>query len=291
MKLVTYEAADRARVGLVHDGRVADLAELGIDAADMLQLLRSGLDRLAAAARRGLPAGRPLDEVRLLAPVPRPGKIIGVGRNYRAHAAEGGLETQEKPRLFTKVPSSVTGPDGPVEKPAIVTKLDWEAEIAVVVGRTMRDVPEDRALDYVAGYTLLNDVSAREFQFDVKPPQTSFAKSMDGFCPMGPWLVTADEIPDPGHLRLTCRVNGALMQDGNTRDMIFPIPLILSYVSRYLALEPGDVIATGTPDGVGVFRKPPVFLQPGDRVEVACPAIGVLGNTVVERAGGQGGAT
>lgn len=289
MKLVTYEAADRARVGLVHEDRVVDVAELGIDAADMLQLLRSGLDGLAAAARRGLPEGRPLDAVRLLAPVPRPGKIVGVGRNYGAHAAEGGLEAQEKPRLFTKVPSSVTGPHGPIEKPPIVTKLDWEAEIAVVVGRTMRDVPEDQALGYVAGYTLMNDVSAREFQFDVSPPQTSFAKSMDGFCPMGPWLVTADEIPDPGHLELSCRVNGTLMQDGNTHDMIFPIPLILSYVSRYLTLEPGDVIATGTPDGVGAFRKPPVFLQPGDRVEVACPAIGVLENAVVERTGPQGG--
>lgn len=187
------------------------------------------------------------------------------------------------------MPSSVTGPHGPIEKPPIVTKLDWEAEIAVVVGRTMRDVPEDQALGYVAGYTLMNDVSAREFQFDVSPPQTSFAKSMDGFCPMGPWLVTADEIPDPGHLELSCRVNGTLMQDGNTHDMIFPIPLILSYVSRYLTLEPGDVIATGTPDGVGAFRKPPVFLQPGDRVEVACPAIGVLENAVVERTGPQGG--
>ncbi len=285
MKLVTYDHAGETRIGLVHDGRVVDAAELGSNATDMIGLLSEGLGGLAAAARRGLPAGRPLDTVRLLAPVPRPGKIIGVGRNYGAHAAEGGLEAQEKPRLFTKVPSSVTGPGGAIEKPAIVTKLDWEAEIAVIVGRPMRDVPEADALGCVAGYTLLNDVSAREFQFDVKPPQTSFAKSMDGFCPMGPWLVTADEIPDPGNLQLTCRVNGTLMQDGNTHDMIFPIPAILSYVSRYVALEPGDVIATGTPDGVGAFRTPPVFLQPGDRVEIACPAIGRLENPVVARRG------
>lgn len=283
MKLVTYDHAAGPRTGLVQDGRVVDTAELGSASTDMLGLLREGLDGLAAAARRGLPTGRPLDSVRLLAPIPRPGKIVGVGRNYGAHAAEGGLEAQEKPRLFTKVPSSVTGPGGAIEKPAIVTKLDWEAEIAVVVGRPMRDVPEAETLQYVAGYTLLNDVSAREFQFDVKPPQTSFAKSLDGFCPMGPWLVTADEIPDPGNLQVTCRVNGELMQDGNTHDMIFAIPAILSHVSRYMTLEPGDVIATGTPDGVGAFRKPPVFLQPGDRVEIACPAIGSLENVVIER--------
>lgn len=285
MRLVTYEHDGAVRVGLAGAGRVVDTADLGVAAADMLALLRGGLDALTTAAGGGLPDGLPLDAVRLLAPVPRPGKIIGVGRNYGAHAAEGGLEAQEKPRLFTKVPSSVTGPGGAIEKPAIVSKLDWEAEIAVVVGRTMRDVAAADALAFVAGYTLLNDVSAREFQFDVKPPQTSFAKSMDGFCPMGPWLVTADEIPDPGHLQLTCRVNGTLMQDGNTHDMIFAIPEILSYVSRYVTLEPGDVIATGTPDGVGVFRKPPVFLQPGDVVRVECPAIGTLENPVIARAG------
>lgn len=201
MKLVTYDRGGEARVGLVRDGRVVDAADLGIAATDMIGLLRAGLTGLATAARGPLPDGRSLESVRLLAPVPRPGKIIGVGRNYRAHAAEGGLEVQEKPRLFTKVPSSVTGPGGVIEKPALVTKLDWEAEIAVVVGRAMRDVAAEHALDHVAGYTLLNDVSAREFQFDVKPPQTSFAKSMDGFCPMGPWLVTVDEIPDPGCVR------------------------------------------------------------------------------------------
>lgn len=286
MRLATYRGSGGARVGLVHDGGIVDLAELGVAAVDMIDLLRGSLEALTAAPGGGLPRGVPIDTVRLLAPIPRPGKIIGVGRNYGAHAAEGGLEAQAKPRLFTKVPSSVTGPGGAIEKPAIVAKLDWEAEIAVVVGRTMRDVAVADALDHVAGYALLNDVSAREFQFDVSPPQTSFAKSMDGFCPMGPWLVTADEIPDPGNLRLTCRVNGALMQDGNTRDMIFPIPDILSYVSRYVTLEPGDVIATGTPDGVGAFRKPPRFLQPGDVVRIECPAIGVLENPVVARGSG-----
>lgn len=280
MRLVTYDTATGPRVGVVRGDAILEIAS---SPGGLIDLLRAGPAALReAVARTGAPA-LALGEVPLLAPVPRPGKIIGVGRNYGAHAAEAGLEAQEKPRLFAKVPSSVTGPGGAIEKPAAVTKLDWEAEIAVVVGRPMRDVPAAEVLDYVAGYTLLNDVSAREFQFDVKPPQTSFAKSMDGFCPMGPWLVTADEIPDPGDLQLTCHVNGVLMQDGNTRDMIFPIPEILSYVSRYLTLEPGDVIATGTPDGVGAFRKPPQYLQPGDRVRIESPAIGALENTVVER--------
>ncbi|MEX0759423.1 MAG: fumarylacetoacetate hydrolase family protein [Tistlia sp.] len=287
MRLVTFESAGVARVGLLRNERVVDLAELLDEpVADMIALLAGGLDRLRTAAEAPeLVDGLPLDQVRLLAPLPRPGKVIGVGRNYGAHAAEGGLEAQEKPRLFTKVPSSVIGPGAPIEKPAAVTKLDWEAELAVVVGRRMRDVPEEDALAHVAGYTLLNDVSAREFQFDVKPPQTSFAKSMDGFCPMGPWLVTADELPDPGHLQVRCRVNGELMQEGNTDDMIFPVPAILSYVSRYMTLEPGDVIATGTPEGVGAFRKPPVYLQVGDRVAVEIPEIGVLENPVIERGG------
>jgi 2-keto-4-pentenoate hydratase/2-oxohepta-3-ene-1,7-dioic acid hydratase in catechol pathway len=298
MRLVTYDGGSGARIGLLDGGRVVDARDAverhftakGIAGAaekarravpgDMTALLMAGLSPLAEAASGALHEGVPRDTVRLLAPVPRPGKVIGVGRNYGAHAAEGGLEAQEQPRLFTKVPSSVIGPHDPIAKPALVRKLDWEAELAVVIGRTMRDVAEERALDYVAGYTVLNDVSAREFQFDVKPPQTSFAKSMDGFCPMGPCLVTPDEIRDPADLDLRCWVNDRLMQQGNTHDMIFSTPYILSYVSRYMTLEPGDVIATGTPDGVGAFRKPPVWLQPGDRVRIEIPPIGVIDNPV-----------
>jgi 2-keto-4-pentenoate hydratase/2-oxohepta-3-ene-1,7-dioic acid hydratase in catechol pathway len=174
----------------------------------------------------------------------------------------------------------VTGPGAPVRRPAAVTKLDFEAELAVVIGEFASNVPLDRALDVVAGYTALNDVSAREFQFDVSPPQTTFAKSMDGFCPMGPWLVTKDEVPDPQALAVDCCVNGQSMQHGSTADMIFPVARLIEYITQFMSLEPGDVIATGTPAGVGAFRKPPVWLQPGDRVRIEISNIGVLDNVI-----------
>lgn len=216
----------------------------------------------------------------LCAPLVRPGKIIGVGRNYGAHSKEGGMARQEEPRLFVKLSSSVIGPDTPIVCPPRVHKLDWEVEIAVVVGQTIKDMTPEECLARVAGYTLLNDISAREFQFDVTPPQTTFAKSMDTFTPMGPCLVTADEIPDPGNLDLMCWVNDELMQSGNTSDMIFSTPYILSYISCFVTLEPGDVIATGTPAGVGHFMSPPRYLKSGDRVRLHSPAIGDLVNVV-----------
>jgi 2-keto-4-pentenoate hydratase/2-oxohepta-3-ene-1,7-dioic acid hydratase in catechol pathway len=259
---------------------------LAVPAGGMLRLLYAGPRALSALAGRvdalsiGPARSRPLAEVQLLAPIPRPGKIVAVGRNYADHAKETGVEAFEKPRIIAKLPSSVTGPGALVRRPAAVTKLDFEAELAVVIGEFASNVPLERALDVVAGYTALNDVSAREFQFDVSPPQTTFAKSMDGFCPMGPWLVTRDEIPDPQALDVACRVNGKAMQRGNTADMIFPVARLIEYITQYMSLEPGDVIATGTPAGVGAFRKPPVWLQPGDCVRIEISYIGVLENAV-----------
>jgi 2-keto-4-pentenoate hydratase/2-oxohepta-3-ene-1,7-dioic acid hydratase in catechol pathway len=301
MKLITYQQGSEIRIGLLqaNENVVIDARTLleysltrqnymapareaaRLIPADMTMLLQRGLEPVFEALDLiGQIEPIASTQIRLLAPLPRPGKIIGVGRNYAAHAAEGGLEAQQQPRLFTKVPSSVIGPGDIIPKPARVNKLDWEVELAVVIGRRMHDVNEQDALSYVAGYTILNDVSAREFQFDVKPPQTSFAKSMDGFCPLGPCLLTADEIADLNDITLRCRVNDQLMQHGNTSDMIFPVPYLLSYISRYLTLEPGDIIATGTPDGVGAFRKPPVYLQPGDRIRMEIAPIGILENTV-----------
>lgn len=222
-----------------------------------------------------------IEAVSLLTPLDVPGKILGVGRNYGDHAAEGGLARQECPRVFLKASSSVIGPGAEIICPTGVAKLDWELELAVVIGRPMKAVPQAEALDYVAGYTILNDVSAREFQFDVSPPQTSFAKSMDSFTPMGPWLVTRDEIPDPGTLELRCWVNDQLMQGGSVADMIFPVPYLLSYISQYMTLEPGDVIATGTPAGVGHFRDPPRYLTSGDQLRMEITKLGVLENGVV----------
>jgi len=228
-------------------------------------------ERLAVAA-----AGERLADVRLLAPVPRPGKVVGVGRNYDDHAKEIGSGRMERPKLLFKVPSSVVGPGAAVARPAGVHKLDFEVELAAVMGAWARNVSVEQALATVAGYTIVNDLSAREYQFDYAPAQTSFAKSMDGFTPMGPWLVTADEIPDPQALALSLRLNGATMQEGSTAGMLFTVAELVSYLSRFMTLEPGDVVATGTPAGVGAFRQPPVYLAPGDRLRLEIGGIGVL---------------
>ena len=267
--------------------RMDELARRGIavPAGGMLRLLYAGSGALAQLASKSESQAkdgahrRRVDDLTLLAPVPRPGKIVAVGRNYADHAKETGVSPFEKPRIIAKLPSSAIGHRAVVKR-AAVAKMDFEVELGVVIGGFASNVPRSRALEVVAGYTVLNDFSAREFQFDVSPPQTTFAKSMDGFCPMGPWLVTRDEIPDPQALDLTCFVNGIEMQHGNTSDMIFPVDRLIEYVSGYMTLEPGDVIATGTPAGVGAFRKPPVWLAPGDRVRIEISRIGVLENTI-----------
>ncbi len=291
MKLVSFVAAGGSpRLGAIAEDAVVDLAAaLAACPASMIGLLErgaAGFDLARRALAAGLAARTPgichdPQAVTLLAPVPQPGKILGVGRNYGAHAAEGGLAAQEKPRIFVKLASSVIGTGAPIPKPARVAKLDYETELAVVIGRRARDVAESEARACIAGYTILNDVSARELQFDVSPPQTSFAKSMDGFCPMGPCLATPDEFADTGDIRLRGWVNGELVQEGSTRDMIFPVPALIAYLSSYLTLDAGDIIATGTPAGVGAFRKPPRYLAPGDVIRMEIDGIGVLENRIV----------
>jgi 2-keto-4-pentenoate hydratase/2-oxohepta-3-ene-1,7-dioic acid hydratase in catechol pathway len=219
---------------------------------------------------------RPLAQLQLEAPVPRPGKIVAVGRNYADHAKETGVQPFEKPRIVSKFGSSVARPGSLTARPVGIAKLDFEVELAVVMGRSAKGVRRAEALDFVAGYTILNDVSAREFQFDVSPAQTTFAKSMDGFCPMGPYLLTADELPKPQDLELNLWLNGELMQHGHTRDMLFPVDYLIEYISQYVTLEPGDVIATGTPAGIGAFRTPPLWLQPGDQLQLAITHLGTL---------------
>ncbi len=298
MKLLSYRGPDGlARVGVMADGQVLDiddqLAALPLPEALLAHLRQQGLApapggmlRLlqagpAAMAQLVLPAqGQALDQVQLLAPLPRPGKVVGVGRNYADHAKETGVAPFEAPRIIAKLPSSVCAPGSAVVRPAGVTKLDFEVELAVVIGTLAQRVKRQQALAHVAGYTVLDDVSAREFQFDVNPAQTTFAKSLDGFCPMGPWLVSADEIPDPQALDLRCEVNGERMQHGHTADMLFPVARLIEYLSGFMALEPGDVIATGTPAGIGAFRTPPRWLQPGDRIRMAISRIGVLEHSI-----------
>jgi 2-keto-4-pentenoate hydratase/2-oxohepta-3-ene-1,7-dioic acid hydratase in catechol pathway len=302
MRLVTYRHTAEPRIGALAGSGIIDVRDalaalltrsgsgdpLGEAAyrvpGDMTVLLARANNTfsLLAEAVAAPTAPKPLDPaaVSLLAPVPRPGKIIGVGRNYGAHAAEGALERQEEPRLFAKFSSSVIGPGATIVRPKGIVQLDWEVELAIVVGRRMKDIARENALSFVAGYTILNDISAREFQFDVKPPQTTFAKSHDTFTPMGPELVTADAFGDPGNVAVSCHVNGVEMQAGNTNDMIFDCAYILSYISRFATLEPGDVVATGTPAGVGHFRKQPVYLKPGDRVVCRVAGLGTLENPV-----------
>jgi len=213
------------------------------------------------------------------APVPRPGKIICIGLNYRDHAAESKMPIPEKPVVFSKFSTAVIAPGEPVILPSTSQQVDYEAELAVVIGRRAKHVTADRAYDYVLGYTAFNDVSARDFQF--ADGQWQRGKSCDTFAPMGQTIVTTDTIPDPHKLSIKLVLNGQTMQDSNTDQLIFGVPALIEFLSQSITLEPGDVIATGTPSGVGFARTPPVFLKPGDRMEVLIEGMGGLGNPVV----------
>ncbi|MDB5372140.1 MAG: hypothetical protein JWP04_782 [Belnapia sp.] len=291
MKLATFSADGTTQIGAVLGDAIVPLAA-ALRATDpaapalpgtMRGLLEAGEPALVAASRAVAFAARPdqaalrrpLASVGLLAPL-APGKILGVGRNYADHAKEVGGPKLTAPRIFLKPTSSVCGPGSLVAIPASVTKPDWEVELAVVIGRTAWQVAEGTALDHVAGYTVLNDVSAREFQFDQPLAMTSFAKGLDGFCPLGPYLVTADEVGEPWQLGLRCWLNDELVQEGNTHDLIFSVAALIAYLSRYMALQPGDIIATGTPAGSGHFRNPPRYLKPGDRMRLEVEKVGVL---------------
>ena len=218
----------------------------------------------------------PEADVTLMAPVPRPGKIVCIGHNYHGHT---GATPPVYPDIFAKFANVVIGPNQPIVYPRVNINLDYEGELAVVIGKRARYVSEDRALEYVAGYTIFNDVTARDYQN--RTSQWTLGKSFDTFGPMGPALVTADEIPDPGNLDLQLSVNGEERQHSNTCYLIFSVPFLISYLSQAITLEPGDVISTGTPSGTGSSRKPPVFMQPGDVVTVRIEKIGELTNPIV----------
>jgi acylpyruvate hydrolase len=220
----------------------------------------------------------PLEKVRLRAPIARPGKITCVGLNYADHAREQGIEPPKQPIFFLKSINSLCGPGDPILLPPNSTQVDYEAEFAVVIGKAGRRIPEEKAYQYVAGYTILNDVSARDMQFGDK--QWYRGKSCDTFAPTGPWIVTADEVPDPHNLGISLTLNGQTMQDSNTSNLIFKVPYLISYLSQSMTWEVGDLISTGTPPGVGVFRKPPMFLKPGDSVSITVEQLGTLTNPV-----------
>jgi 2-keto-4-pentenoate hydratase/2-oxohepta-3-ene-1,7-dioic acid hydratase in catechol pathway len=304
MKLITFRHQGQVRTGAVAQDGIYDLTDMidtmppsaeakahaghtgqPLAAQGMLRLLQAGpaaIRNLGRQVGNSLTASPliALQAVELLAPVPRPGKVIAIGRNYRDHADESGMAPPEKPRIIGKFPSSITGPNTAIPRTDYISKLDFEAELAVVIGRHARNVNPCEALAFVAGYSILNDLSAREFQFDIQPAQTTFAKSMDGFTPMGPCMVTADEIDDPQTLSISSWVNGVLMQQGNTSKMLFSVSELIAYISRTITLEPGDVIATGTPAGSGAFRTPPRYLQPGDHVRIDISGIGILEHSI-----------
>ncbi len=275
MKLVTWsETGGAPRPGLLSDGGVADLPS----AASLLEIIAGGPAALEAATAA---AGtvRPLGSVRLHVPL-RPGKVLCSGINYKGHAEENpNARMPEQPFFFAKLPSSITGPDDPVAKPAMTEQLDYEVEFSAVIGRRLHRAAEAEVMPAIFGYTLLNDISARDVQF--RDNQITLGKNFAGFAPIGPCIVTADEIPDPGNVALKTRLNGRTLQDGNTADWLFPLPRLIAFLSQVMPLEPGDIVTTGTPAGVGVFRKPQVFMQAGDVVEIEAEGIGILRTPIV----------
>jgi 2-keto-4-pentenoate hydratase/2-oxohepta-3-ene-1,7-dioic acid hydratase in catechol pathway len=294
MRLVSYAADGGSHLGALTEHGVVELSaaahELSLPReifASMSSWLEAGAPRLVDAAKltaASLAGARPLSDVRLLPPVPRPGKIVAIGLNYRDHSIESGAAAPPKsPIIFAKFPNSIAGPEDSIVIPVGNPNVDYEAELAVVIARRGKAIPAARAFEYIAGYMPLNDVSARVWQFADK--QWVRGKSCDTFCPTGPHLTTSDEVPDPHALAIRARVNGVTMQDSHTSKMIFRVPELIEFTSASITLEPGDIIATGTPEGVGAFRKPPVFLKSGDVVEVEIEGLGILRNPVVAAAG------
>ena len=273
MRLVTYEHHGQTGVGIAGDGGVAPTA---FD--DMVALIRDGATPE--------PTGDPFEPDRLLVPV-RPSKVLCCGINYRAHGEEaaGPAKVLQDPYFFAKLPTAVAGPGDPIVIPFPEAKVDWEVEFAFVIGRRAKNVAAADALDVVFGYTLLHDVSERAIQLDwtsrAQDSQITLGKNPDGFSPIGPAIVTKDEIPDPGNVRIATYVNGVQKQDASTSDWIFSIPVLIEFLTRVVTLEPGDVVSTGTPSGIGYFRDPPEFLQPGDEVTIEADVIGRLTNPVV----------
>ena len=305
MKLTQFKTkmSGSQRLGLLLDDTMIDVASLArvvkqiggepdswlLEAGNTLEVIGRGADGLAAidslvreGREREVTGNRsvsfPLDSIEFL-PAVDPGKILAIGRNYVDHAIEGGGAPPPAPLLFNKLSNSLSAHLAPIVLPTISTQVDYEAELAVVIGRRAKRVTEAEALAYVFGYTLINDVSARDLQYG--DGQWVRGKGLDGFAPLGPFITTRNAIPDVQALKIEGRLNGAVMQSSNTSKMIFPVAYLVSYLSQGITLEPGDIIATGTPEGVGAFRNPPVWLKAGDVYEVTVEGLGTLRNTVV----------
>jgi 2-keto-4-pentenoate hydratase/2-oxohepta-3-ene-1,7-dioic acid hydratase in catechol pathway len=268
MRLVTFRRDGAApEAGMLSGNRVMGMG------TDMLSVLAAG------KVPQAIGSGHDVSTVTMMAPVPRPPKLICVGLNYRDHAMEAGMEIPKVPTIFNKFPNVVIGPGESIVLPKESERPDYEAEFAFVIGRGGRHISAARAMEHVFGYTIVNDVSARDFQMATS--QWLMGKTFDTFAPMGPWLVTADEIRDPHELDISLEIGGERLQHSNTRELIFKIPELVEFISSVVTLEPGDVVSTGTPSGVGFARKPPRFLKAGDEVIVRVEGIGELRNPVV----------
>jgi 2-keto-4-pentenoate hydratase/2-oxohepta-3-ene-1,7-dioic acid hydratase in catechol pathway len=277
MRLVTYRRESEGRAGVLTDDGVVDAAALlGAESVTVRQLLETGrLDELRRAADG---SAEPIDGVELLPPLPDADKIVCIGLNYRSHAAEAGIDPPEQPTFFAKFRNALAAQGATVELPAASEKVDYEAEIAFVVGRRCSEVSADEALDAVAGYTLLNDLSARDLQFAT--PQWMPGKVFDGSAPCGPAIVTPDEAGAPDAIEFALDLNGERMQEASTSDLIFSVAELIVRLSCWMTLEPGDIVSTGTPSGVGSVRKPRVWLKPGDEIVISSPTLGELRTTI-----------
>lgn len=278
MKLAQFKtkASEDARLGLLNNDVIVDITDIAATTKDFIV---KGAAAIHAAKNVNATTAYALDAVEYL-PAVTPGKVIAIGRNYHDHAIEGGSEPPKSPLIFTKFINSVNAHNANVALHEISQQIDFEAELAVVIGKKASKVSEADALDYVFGYACLNDVSARDLQF--ADGQWVRGKGLDGFCPIGPFVVTKDEIPDPQALKIEGILNGEVMQSSNTKMMIFNVAYLIHYITQAITLEPGDVIATGTPEGVGVFRNPPVLLKDGDVFDVVIENVGTLHNSFVK---------
>lgn len=293
MKLARFETGPgQTSWGVVDGDGVVDVparaAARGVTAPTGVKdlLAGPGLSWLTEFLAEPVPDGElrlAANDVRLLAPLPDTGKIVAVGRNYHDHVGEADIALPAQPKIFTKFDSSIVGTGDAVIRPTMTTNLDFEVEVGVVIGTTARHVPLESAMDHVAGYTATNDISARDIQFS--DDQLTLGKNFETFCPMGPVITTQDELPDPDAIELSLTLNGEVMQQSSTKYLIFSIPYIVSFLSYVMTLNPGDVLMTGTPAGVGCFRNPPIWLQPGDVIETRVGGVGTLVNRIEQGSG------
>jgi 2,4-didehydro-3-deoxy-L-rhamnonate hydrolase len=276
MKLVTFQARYGRHVGVLDNGHVRDLTATGF-ADSMLEVIARGKAAVVSALAHAPTV--PLDEVRLLAPIPNPGKVLCSGINYKGHADENpNAKMPTEPFFFAKLPNAVCGPEDIIPYPPQTKQLDYEVEFAAVIGKRLSRAPESEIMQSIFGYTLLHDVSARDVQF--KDNQITLGKNFDGFAPIGPCIVTADAMTRPDQVRLQTRLNGRMLQDGTTADWLFPLPRLLSFLSQVMTLEPGDIVSTGTPAGIGLFQNPQIFMKSGDVIEIEADGIGILRNRI-----------